>query len=653
MTSLNNVVVRSNSDIMFQKNKKPKQRSKGVASHKAVLGYHHTLSSQNNSFHGSQTVGNNALDNHKRVSKTKQSSYLQDMYHRRTSSYSAKIASKKTSPNDSYLDYLTRDHNNVTSSTKLSDQRIKLKPIEGDDSSCLTFYKQVKNPIFQPIPVCGSKHYPSHSVHCYQSLVNVNPSSPSRNSYTVKNAVSTVVRLGVTCSFRNIAVNGQSVMQALRDCARNCDVRSSKSLFLLDSKKTQCPIPTISMLMASTEEHDYTRNFVQELLMLNSKKRLEVSKCDQWVNKTALFFIANEPYNVYFQFMTYYNVFTTVKQLGSTNPLAASKESEVVLFRLSDATDYRFGKLERSLFPQLRVLSDLSRTSNATMSNFTCFQRVIKVPWAYSAFPFRCVVDGRLRNETLRCYNNSKRVVQHQVQNQGPNPLDSGPGPDADSKDMHNLPNRLSFLNDQSRLDTAQNLEPNMMLFRSLVLRACDVVPNSLRAIIGGKQKSPMLGEKSLHFPLNVVLIKRKPYVRHRLDHPSLFQRVLSNEQDLINAMMHNISRDLLNLTSAFMEELDICEQVRVAHNADVIIGVHGAGLVHLWWMRNSGVVLELVPPRKLSRPTYKVLASLAGKRYYGVVLDKSMHKHQNNVSVSVVIETLHSIIETVKAVAG
>ena len=124
----------------------------------------------------------------------------------------------------------------------------------------------------------------------------------------MKDAVPAVVRLGVTCSFRNIAVNGRNVVQALHDCARNCDVRSSKALFFLDSKKTQCPIPTIAMLTASTEEHDYTQNFVQELLMLNSKKRLEVSKCDQWVNKTALFFIANEPYNVYFQFMTYYTM---------------------------------------------------------------------------------------------------------------------------------------------------------------------------------------------------------------------------------------------------------------------------------------------------------------------------------------------------------
>ena len=89
------------------------------------------------------------------------------------------------------------------------------------------------------------------------------------------------------------------------------------------------------------------------------------------------------------------------------------------------------------------------------------------------------------------------------------------------------------------------------------------------------------------------------------------------------------------------MEELDICDQVRIAHSADILIGVHGAGLVHSWWMRESGVLLELT---KLDRPTYKVLAGVIGRKYYSVILKNSPQKHHNSVNVSAVLELLATI---------
>ena len=92
------------------------------------------------------------------------------------------------------------------------------------------------------------------------------------------------------------------------------------------------------------------------------------------------------------------------------------------------------------------------------------------------------------------------------------------------------------------------------------------------------------------------------------------------------------------------MEELDICDQVRIAHSADILIGVHGAGLVHSWWMRESGVLLELVPLTKLDRPTYKILAGLIGRKYYSVILKNSPQKHHNSVNVSAVLELLATI---------
>ena len=64
-------------------------------------------------------------------------------------------------------------------------------------------------------------------------------------------------------------------------------------------------------------------------------------------------------------------------------------------------------------------------------------------------------------------------------------------------------------------------------------------------------------------------------------------------------------------------EDLGICEQISLVHNTDILIGVHGAGLVHLWWLQDHALLFELVPRSQLSNPTFKMLSTLTGRRYY------------------------------------
>ena len=64
------------------------------------------------------------------------------------------------------------------------------------------------------------------------------------------------------------------------------------------------------------------------------------------------------------------------------------------------------------------------------------------------------------------------------------------------------------------------------------------------------------------------------------------------------------------------MEDLGICSQVELAHSADVLIGVHGAGLVHLWWLRNESLIYEVEPLSQILNPTFSMLAELSGHRY-------------------------------------
>ena len=89
------------------------------------------------------------------------------------------------------------------------------------------------------------------------------------------------------------------------------------------------------------------------------------------------------------------------------------------------------------------------------------------------------------------------------------------------------------------------------------------------------------------------------------------------------------------------MEALDICTQIGLAHDADVVMGVHGAGLVHLWWLQEDSLIVELNPTFQTGNPSFKMLSTLSGRNYASVTAQGS--QHLVTVNVDSVINLLKS----------
>ena len=105
-----------------------------------------------------------------------------------------------------------------------------------------------------------------------------------------------------------------------------------------------------------------------------------------------------------------------------------------------------------------------------------------------------------------------------------------------------------------------------------------------------------------------VTLISRKPYTRWKGDAADKnFHRVLENEDELVAALESagktlNFQVDVVRL-----ESMEICEQVTKSASSDVLIGVHGAGLVHLWWLaKEHATVIELEPTTQVTNPSFR-----------------------------------------------
>jgi len=149
------------------------------------------------------------------------------------------------------------------------------------------------------------------------------------------------------------------------------------------------------------------------------------------------------------------------------------------------------------------------------------------------------------------------------------------------------------------RCNGTKRPQTDFQLFRSHVLKTCSI--------------NDSYPTSTYWSPNNIVIILRKPYKRRPNDDPRKFERVLSNGNDMVLAIR---SKFRANVTVVYPEDLTMCQQIQIAHDADILIGVHGAGLVHSWWLRDTAMLLELVPFGMYSNPSFKMLCMLAGRNY-------------------------------------
>ena len=158
--------------------------------------------------------------------------------------------------------------------------------------------------------------------------------------------------------------------------------------------------------------------------------------------------------------------------------------------------------------------------------------------------------------------------------------------------------------------------------FRSRVLKACKI------------------SEDQQHHQSNrshLMIISRKPYQRWTNDRSYNFQRVLKNEDEMVASIRKAFPR--VEVKVLHMESLNICEQVRYAVEADVLLGVHGAGLVHFWWLEDMAEGLELEPSFEYGNPSFRMLTKLAGRGYVSERISGS--SKSVTVNINHLIQTL------------
>ena len=460
-------------------------------------------------------------------------------------------------------------------------------------SLCSDLYQWSDNPISEPIAVCGSPVHRTHSIKCYKSSIYFPP--PAKSMLGI-NSTSSVIN--VTCTLENFAVSpirgNHKINKYLRSSSfyrKGATGLYSSHLNLLsfDQSNLQCPVPTLKGLELSLKNDDVTRRFVVQTLR---SKAVDPSICESWVNETAYFYVNVEPYNIYFIFLRYYNIYHSVMRTMNKSSGNIDDDHPRII-RFDGVPNLKFKDFEDRFFSQLT-----STPQKLNFSQTVCFRKIILVPRSYNSLQFQCVERKDVRNLFMSC---------------------------------------STYLFEQARINGGVS---SLLEFRTKVFDACGITSDSIN--------NPLLSH-----PKQMLFIQRKPYVRNgpKNIRPSSIQRELSNEAELLSMLAESFPSLQINITAVSMETFDICTQIRMANSADILMGVHGAGLVHLWWMKEDGWVLELVPKKKenkaFMRPTYKVLSAMLGRNYHDVPsLDRGIRHDLVSADVNAVVKTLRTVLE-------
>lgn len=101
--------------------------------------------------------------------------------------------------------------------------------------------------------------------------------------------------------------------------------------------------------------------------------------------------------------------------------------------------------------------------------------------------------------------------------------------------------------------------------------------------------------------PLTLTFIDRKQK-RRLLHKEEYFQKLMVKHPDIVMRMVD-------------FAEMSLAEQIETAHSADILVGVHGAGLTHGMFQQTGATLVEILPPN-IEHKGFANMANALGNRY-------------------------------------
>ena len=113
---------------------------------------------------------------------------------------------------------------------------------------------------------------------------------------------------------------------------------------------------------------------------------------------------------------------------------------------------------------------------------------------------------------------------------------------------------------------------------------------------------------------LRILFIWRRNYVAHPRNPQGRVQRKIKNEDELEESL--KLEFPSLIIRGLQLDTYSMREQLKIVTGTDILIGMHGAGLVHSLFLPSHGALVELFPERKKRLTHFRSIALWHGLKY-------------------------------------
>jgi len=154
---------------------------------------------------------------------------------------------------------------------------------------------------------------------------------------------------------------------------------------------------------------------------------------------------------------------------------------------------------------------------------------------------------------------------------------------------------------------------------------------------------------------LNITLILRNDYLAHPRIGNKRTARQISNAKALIHSLRTSSSIELQSFTHIYartvsLERLSFREQLCIMRTSHIVIGIHGAGLTHVLFMRPHTGILELKPPKFGPRKHFQYLSKWVNVQYASVRISRAPNHYSYEVRLTDIISELNALIKSVSS---
>jgi len=116
---------------------------------------------------------------------------------------------------------------------------------------------------------------------------------------------------------------------------------------------------------------------------------------------------------------------------------------------------------------------------------------------------------------------------------------------------------------------------------------------------------------------LNIFFLVRRNYVAHPRNPSGKVSRQLSNEKEILHELKMKFSKHSnINFSSNHFEHLSIEEQLNIIVQTDIFVGMHGAGLTHVLFLKSNRALIELTHSGSPS-VHFELMASINNVNYH------------------------------------